>query len=103
MDCIAPPREALSLREKQTHRGGETIALVNGANQIFADTWRGLAGLAPVPVSMVLAQGFKTSEAGRFVELVEFDRHRCAITRTTLSGDMWNAIMRLAALPAYDI
>jgi hypothetical protein len=92
-ECITPARMLLQLHAEQVAHGGRTLALVDGANQNFSDTWRGLAGEKPAEVSLVLAQGYRQPLSGEAVKVVEFNRDGCAFSQTTIASDDWNVIL----------
>jgi hypothetical protein len=90
-ECISPDRMLVQLHAEEGVDGGRTLALVGGANQSFADAWRGLAGRKTEEVSLVLAHGYR-HHLGETVKVIEFDKAGCAFTETDLRGADWNLI-----------
>ena len=94
-ECVPIQTVAREMMIDEHRVGGRTLALADGMDQAFADQWRHIAHLAPVKVRIVLAHGFAiSSEPGDVViDTVEFDEQGCAISRTLLKGNAWDAIL----------
>ena len=94
-ECVPIQTVAHAMMIDEHRMGGRTLALADGMDQAFADQWRHIAHLAPVKVRIVLAHGFAiASEPGDVViDTVEFDEQGCAISRTLLKGNAWDAIL----------
>jgi hypothetical protein len=90
-ECISPDRMLLQLRSDEYANGGKTLAMVDGANQTFANMWRDLAGGRKAEVSLILAQGYHRP-SGESVNIVEFDSSGCAFSETLISAADWNVI-----------
>jgi len=77
--------------------GGEMVTLEAGFDQDFADTWRSETELQPVTVSGVFAHIFANDSGFEMVDVVEIGADGCAISRTLLTEEEWNAILVRAA------
>lgn len=72
----------------QAQFGGQTLEIVPGRDQAFADKWRDLTDIAKVTVSGVVGHMFK--DGGDWtVDVVEFDATGCAMSRTLVPATMW--------------
>jgi hypothetical protein len=76
-----------------THVGGEILALDDGLQQAFADSWRKSVGLPGVKVTQVFAH-IVPGEGATVVDVVEIDQNGCALSRTLLSMDDWLEILK---------
>ena len=92
------------LRNSRDLLGGRIVGIVGGADQSFADTWRGLVGQRPVTVSLILAHGFtRAIDSRRYVEIIEFDGNGCAFTKTFIPDNLWDTILRLLKSASYTV
>jgi hypothetical protein len=90
--CV-PPEEVLHrLQADQNAMGGKVVMLTEGLQQSFSDAWRLKALVAPVRVSSIVAHLFSTGTDWN-ADVVEFDVNRCAMSRTLVSGDVWNGLL----------
>jgi hypothetical protein len=93
-NCLAPD---LVLRHLQTERkavGGKVVMLADGLQQSFSDLWRRKALVAPANVSIVVAHLFPDPTGTQWnADVIEFDVNRCAMSRTMISGDVWNSLL----------
>jgi hypothetical protein len=76
-----------------THVGGEILALDDGLQQAFADSWRKSVGMPGVKVTQVFAH-IVPGEDATVVDVVEIDQNGCALSRTLLSMDDWLEILK---------
>jgi hypothetical protein len=77
-----------------THVGGEILALGDGLQQAFADSWRKTVGLPAVKVTQVFAHIVPADNGAAVVDVVEIDENGCALSRTLLSMDDWLEILK---------
>jgi hypothetical protein len=77
-----------------THVGGEILALDDGLQQAFADSWRKSVGLPAVTVTQVFAHIVPGENGATVVDVVEIDQNGCALSRTLLSMDDWLEILK---------
>ncbi len=77
--------------------GGEMVTLETGFDQDFADAWRTETDLQPVKISGVFAHIFANQSGFSMVDVVEIGADGCAISRTLLTEEEWNAILVRAA------
>jgi hypothetical protein len=77
-----------------THVGGEILALDNGLQQAFADSWRKTVGMPGVKVTQVYAHIVPGEDGATVVDVVEIDQNGCALSRTLLSMDDWLEILK---------
>ena len=77
--------------------GGEMVTLETGFDQDFADAWRSETELQPVKISGVFAHIFANDSGFSMVDVVEIGADGCAISRTLLTEEEWNAILVHAA------
>ncbi|HET7717751.1 MAG TPA: hypothetical protein VFK86_19160 [Bauldia sp.] len=77
--------------------GGEMVTLETGFDQDFADAWRYETELEPVKISGVFAHIFANESGFNMVDVVEIGADGCAISRTLLTEEEWNAILVRAA------
>ena len=85
--CIERDQVIGVLYADQTDIGGQTVAILDGRDQAFADTWRDWVGLERVEVSGVV--GHTYLDRGKqewMVDVVEFDASGCAMSRTPVVG-----------------
>jgi hypothetical protein len=95
--CHSADQVTDALKSDQSSLGGRTVALTNGLDQAFSDAWRRRTDLPSVPVTLVVGHAFAdpgTSDV--LVDTIEFGDDGCAITRTMLTVDAWNAILQSA-------
>jgi hypothetical protein len=93
-ECIVQPAILATMKADQALLGGRTVALIDGADQGFADQWRMLTESDSVDVSLVLAHGFANPLTGEvLIDVVEFDVSGCAFSRTLLTSESWNTIV----------
>lgn len=85
------------LGRDRTEIGGEMVTLEAGFDQDFADAWRSETKMEPVKVSGVFAHIFPTESGLGMVDVVEIGADGCAISRTLLTEQEWNAILTRAA------
>jgi hypothetical protein len=105
-ECVVPSSIAVKMQSGQVFLGGRIIALVDGADQSFADRWRLFTRQDSVDVSLIMAHGFASPITGRTVlDVVEFDESGCAFSRTLISGEAWDIIVGslAAAAKGFDI
>jgi hypothetical protein len=90
--CV-PPEEVLHrFQADQNTMGGKVVMLTEGLQQSFSDAWRLKAAVAPARVSSVVAHVFSIGTDWN-ADVVEFDVNRCAMSRTLVSGDVWNELL----------
>jgi hypothetical protein len=90
--CV-PPEEVLHrFQADRKAIGGKVVMLTEGLQQSFSDAWRLKALVAPVRVSSIVAHVFSTGTDWN-ADVVEFDANRCAMSRTLVSGDVWNGLL----------
>jgi hypothetical protein len=77
-----------------THVGGQILALGDGLQQAFADSWRKSVGLPVVKVTQVFAHIVPSDDGAAVVDVVEIDQKGCALSRTLLSMDDWLEILK---------
>jgi hypothetical protein len=77
--------------------GGEMVTLEVGFDQDFADAWRHETEMEPVAISGVFAHIFPSDAGFNMVDVVEIGGDGCAISRTLLTEEEWNAILVRAA------
>ncbi|WP_421726321.1 hypothetical protein [Bauldia sp.] len=94
--CLTEVDVIRRLNDERLKVGGETVTLVDGLDQAFADEWRRQASLATVDVSGVFAHVFGDG-ADAIVDVVELDGNGCAMSRTLLTGDDWDYLLSRAA------
>lgn len=76
------------------HVGGEILALGDGLQQAFADSWRKTVGLPVVKVTQVFAHIVPAQDGTSVVDVAEIDQNGCALSRTVLSMDHWLEILK---------
>ena len=92
--CV-PPEEVLQrFQADQNAMGGKVVMLTEGLQQSFSDVWRVKAQVLPVKVSSILAHLFEGPAEQWAADVVEFDPNRCAMSRTLVSGDVWNGLLQ---------
>jgi len=94
--CVDAEAVIGTLASDMKQYGGETVALVDGMQQEFADLWRSRIGAAPVPVSLVLAHIVPGADGAAVVDVVEIGSDGCALSRTLLAGDDWQELLESA-------
>lgn len=94
--CLTDDDVVRRLNDEQRKVGGETVTLVDGLDQAFADEWRRQAALETVAVSAVFAHVIGDG-GDAIVDVVELDAKGCAMSRTLLTGDDWDYLLSRAA------
>jgi hypothetical protein len=95
--CMPQEKVLERLQADQKTMGGKTVMLADGLQQSFSDAWRREAHVTPVQVSSVVAHLFSDASGSDWsADVVEFDATGCAISRTLVPGDIWNALLRSA-------
>jgi len=80
----------------QAEFGGQTVEIISGRDQAFSDEWRDRTGGAKIEVSGVVGHVFQ--ESGDWtVDVVEFDRNGCAMSRTLLPNATWTDMIETSA------
>jgi hypothetical protein len=95
--CL-PSRQMIErLQTEQKATGGKLVLLSDGLQQSFSDVWRRKAHVEPVRVSSVVAHLFPDETGTEWnADVVEFDAKGCAMSRTFVPGEVWNALLRIA-------
>lgn len=76
----------------QAEFGGQTLEIIQGRDQAFADEWRDQTDVSKVKVSAIIGHVF--NDAGSWtVDVVEFDEGGCAMSRTLLPNETWTALI----------
>lgn len=91
--CVTARDIATSMITGQAQEGGRILALVDGADQSFADAWRKLSQMPAMKVGLVLAHVYAGPRSALFIDTVEFDENGCAVSRTLLNEATWTAII----------
>ena len=91
--CVSPEGVLDRFQADQKAMGGKVVMLAEGLQQSFSDAWRLKASVAPVRVSSVVAHVFSIGSDWH-ADVVEFDINRCAMSRTLVSGDVWNGLLQ---------
>jgi len=95
--CLPPQKVLERLQADQKAMGGKTVMLADGLQQSFSDAWRREAHVASVRVSTVVAHLFSDETGSEWnADVVEFDASGCAMSRTLVPGDIWNALLKTA-------
>ncbi|MCP4384012.1 MAG: hypothetical protein GY798_21825 [Hyphomicrobiales bacterium] len=94
--CLTDGDVVRRLNQEQQKVGGETVTLIDGLDQAFADEWRREAAMETVTVSAVFAHVIGNG-SDAIVDVVELDETGCAMSRTLLSGDDWDYLLSRAA------
>jgi hypothetical protein len=95
--CLAQQKVLERLQADQKTMGGKTVMLADGLQQSFSDAWRREAHVAAVQVSSVVAHLFADDTGSEWnADVVEFDANGCAMSRTIVPGDIWNALLKTA-------
>jgi hypothetical protein len=95
--CLPPQKVLERLQADQKTMGGKTVMLADGLQQSFSDAWRREAHVSPVQVSTVVAHLFSDETGTEWnADVVEFDAKGCAMSRTVVPGDIWNALLKAA-------
>jgi hypothetical protein len=95
--CLPPQKVLDRLQADQKAMGGKTVMLADGLQQSFSDAWRREAHVSQVSVSTVVAHLFSDESGSDWnADVVEFDAKGCAMSRTLVPGDVWNALLRSA-------
>ena len=78
--------------------GGQTVEVISGRDQAFANTWRDQTGMARVAVSGVVGHMFRDGNHGEWtVDVVEFDTDGCAMSRTLVPATAWADLIESSA------
>lgn len=78
----------------QADFGGQTVKIVEGRDQAFADAWRDKTGMDRVAVSGIVGHMFYDNATSEWtVDVVEFDQSGCAMSRTLLPGHAWTDVL----------
>jgi hypothetical protein len=95
--CVSAQKVLDRLQADRETIGGKTVMLADGLQQSFADAWRREAQVPSVKVSSVVAHLF-SDETGMDwnADVIEFDAKGCAMSRTLVPGDIWNALLKAA-------
>jgi len=95
--CVSPQKVLDRLQADRKIMGGKTVMLADGLQQSFADAWRREAHVPQLKVSSVVAHLF-SDESGTdwSADVIEFDTNGCAMSRTLVPGDIWNALLKAA-------
>ena len=80
----------------QAEFGGQTVEIVAGRDQSFADAWRESVGIDKVEISGVVGHVFLDSGEWR-VDVVELGKNGCAMSRTLLSNSTWTDLIETSA------
>jgi len=95
--CLPQQKVLERLQADQKTMGGKTVMLADGLQQSFSDAWRREAHVASVRVSSVVAHLFSDETGTEWnADVVEFDPNGCAMSRTIVPGDIWNALLKTA-------
>jgi hypothetical protein len=95
--CVSAQKVLDRLQTDQKTMGGKTVMLADGLQQSFADAWRREAHVSSVKVSTVVAHLFSDESGTDWnADVVEFDASGCAMSRTLVPGDIWNALLKAA-------
>ena len=92
--CLAPEKVLHRFQADQKVIGGKVVLLSDGLQQSFSDAWRVKAHVAPVKVSSILAHLFEGPAEQWAADVVEFDVNNCAMSRTLVSSDVWNTLLK---------
>jgi len=76
----------------QAEFGGQTVEIVPGRDQAFADAWRETTGVSKVKISGVVGHMFQDN-GDWTIDVVEFDDSGCAMTRTLLPAATWTDLV----------
>jgi hypothetical protein len=80
----------------QAEFGGQTVEILPGRDQAFANEWRDQTGVTKVEVSAVVGHMFKDGDEWT-VDVVEFDGSGCAMSRTLLPAPVWTSLVETSA------
>jgi hypothetical protein len=95
--CLPQQKVLEHLQADQKTMGGKTVMLADGLQQSFSDAWRREARVSSVAVSSVVAHLFSDATGTEWnADVVEFDAKGCAMSRTLVPGDVWNALLKAA-------
>jgi hypothetical protein len=95
--CVSPQNVLDHLQADRKTMGGKTVMLADGLQQSFADAWRRDARVPSVKVSSVVAHLFSDETGTDWnADVIEFDAKGCAMSRTLVPGDLWNALLKAA-------
>jgi hypothetical protein len=95
--CLPTQKVLERLQADEKTMGGKTVMLADGLQQSFSDAWRREAHVAPVHVSSVVAHLFADDTGTEWnADVIEFDASGCAMSRTVVPGEIWNALLKTA-------
>ena len=95
--CLPQQNVLDHLQADEKSMGGKTVMLADGLQQSFSDVWRREAHVAAVHVSSVVAHLFADDTGTDWsADVIEFDAQGCAMSRTIVPGDIWNALLKTA-------
>jgi hypothetical protein len=95
--CLPQQKVLDHLQADEKSMGGKTVMLADGLQQSFSDAWRREAHVAAVHVSSVVAHLFADDTGTDWsADVIEFDAKGCAMSRTIVPGDIWNALLKTA-------
>ena len=95
--CVSAQKVIDRLQADRKTMGGKTVMLADGLQQSFADAWRREAHVPSVKVSSVVAHLFSDETGTDWnADVIEFDAGGCAMSRTLVPGDIWNALLKAA-------
>lgn len=94
--CMSRDQVVTVFHGDQAEFGGQTLEILPGRDQAFADNWRNQTGVTKVEVSAVVGHMFKDGDEWT-VDVVEFDRSGCAMSRTLLPAPVWTSLVETSA------
>ena len=95
--CLGPQEVLERLQTDRKLMGGKLVMLADGLQQSFSDAWRHKTHLASVRVSSVDAHLFSDDTGSEWnADVIEFDAKGCAMSRTLVPGEDWNALLKAA-------
>lgn len=80
----------------QANFGGQTVEIVSGRDQAFADLWRAQTAQDKVEISGVVGHMFQDGDEWT-VDVVEFGENGCAMSRTLLPVSTWTGLIETSA------
>jgi hypothetical protein len=95
--CVSPQKVLDRLQADRKTMGGKTVMLADGLQQSFSDAWRREAHVPQLKVSSVVAHLFSDESGSDWsADVIEFDTNGCAMSRTLVPGEIWNALLKAA-------
>jgi len=95
-----PNRDAVvgQFLQDENEIGGRVFSMAEGMDQRFSDVWRASVGVEEITISGIVTHMFfdRVSD-GWTADVVELDKTDCAISRTLLTGDAFNALLATLA------